>query len=278
VHAIVRLAITVVAIVLAGCGASAQPAPSGSPAPQPYWLRMTTTQAIAPLELFAVAPQLVITGEGLAVTAGPLLTNLVARPVSGAGQARIVQAARDLGLLSGQTDFTPAMPVMGGLTGRIELTVDGRRIVLTGPPEAQIVCVTTPCEPVPGTPEAFGELWRRLDDLASWLGSDLGPETAYVAPAYAILVGEPQQQPGMQQPVADWPLDQELASFGGPVASGTARCGTVSGAEVEALLPALRAANQLTPWVDSPVSSRAFGLTVRPMVTGEDVCRELFGP
>ncbi|OGO58743.1 MAG: hypothetical protein A2V85_15150 [Chloroflexi bacterium RBG_16_72_14] len=229
---------------------------------------------------------LVITGDGIAVTEGPvpasypgpLHPNLVGRQLTGAGQAKIIQAARDLGLLSGQTDFSGGGMVMGGVTGHIVLTVDGSRVELTGDPAAQIVCITTPCEPEPGTPEAFGELWRSLQDLSSWLGAELGPEAAYVPAAYAILVGAPPMpEPGLPQAPADWPLELPLATFGGPVANGTARCGTVSGADADVLRPALQAANQLTFWTQDPETSAAFGLTVRPMVPGEDVCREIFG-
>jgi hypothetical protein len=139
--------------------------------------------------------------------------------------------------------------------------------------------VTTPCDPAPGSPEAFGELWRHLADLSSWLATDLGPEAPYVAPSYALLVGPPPQpEPGLPQAPADWPIDTPLGTFGGPVANGTARCGSVTGEAADALRPALAAANTLTPWIQDPSASAAFGLTVRPMVPGEDVCREVFGP
>lgn len=290
-----RLALAAATLIVVGAcsGPAASPsaAPSASPGSSPdaqtYWLRMTTTQAIPPLERFAVQPPLVITGDGIAITygpvpaiyPGPLMPNLIGRRVSGAGQAAIIQAAGGLGLLSGKTDFTGGGMVIGGVTGHIELTVDGRRVQLSGNPSAQIVCVTTPCHPAAGTPEAFGELWRRLGDLQGWLGAELGPETPYVAASYALLVGPaPRQDPMFTQAPADWPLDQPIALFGGPVANGTARCGTVSGADADKLRPVLQAANQLTQWIQDPQSSASYGLTTRPMVPGEDICGEIFGP
>jgi hypothetical protein len=268
-------------------GLTSPSGPSTVPGADTYWLRMRTTQAIAPLNQFAVQPVLRITGDGTAVVdgpvpeiyPGPLLPNLLGRQVSEAGRQAIIQAAKDLGLLDGRTEFSGPNLVMGGVTGHMELTVDGRRVELTGDPSAGIECVATPCNPAPGTPEAFGELWRQLMDLPSWIGSELGPEAPYTAPADAILVGPPPDaDPALQQAVADWPLAQPLASFGGPVANGTARCGTVSGADADTLRPSLAAANQLTPWVQDPGDTTTFGLTVRPMVPGEDVCREVFGP
>ncbi len=140
-------------------------------------------------------------------------------------------------------------------------------------------CVTTPCEPPAGSPAAFAEFWRRLGDLPSWIPDELGPEAPYEAQAYAILVGPaPMPDPNLPQPPMEWPLEQPLGLFGGPVADGSYRCGTVSGDDAATLRPALEAANQLTQWVDDPTTSATFGLTVRPMVPGEDVCREVFGP
>ncbi len=285
-------ALTALTALLAACigpGATppsspAQPSPSADA--QTYWLRAMTTQAIAPLSLFGNQPSLVIAGDGIVVTSGPvpaiypgpLLPNLVGRAISAAGRDRIGQEARDLGLLSGPTDFTGPNALMGAVSGRIELTVDGRRLTITGDPSAQIECVTTPCDPAPGTPAAFGAFWRMLLDLPSWLATDLGPEAPYVAPAYALLVGPaPRADPALTQQPADWPLDQQLATFGGPVANGSARCGTVSGDDADRLRPVLAAANQLTPWVQDRGASEAFGLTVRPLVPGEDACAELFG-
>jgi hypothetical protein len=286
-RAFLVVAVTLLAAACSGSGGSPSTPPGSPPVADTYWLRMATTQALPPLNVFGRLPVLVVTGDGIAVTGGPmmeiypgpLMPNLTGRPLSGAGQAAIIQAASDLGLLAGNTDFSGGAAVPGGIMGQIEISVDGRRVTLTGNPSAQIVCVTTPCNPAPGSPEAFGELWRHLEDLPGWLGADLGPETPYVAPAYALLVGPaPQPEPGSPQAPADWPLATPLATFGGPVANGTARCGTVSGVDAETLRPVLAAANVLTPWIEDPDTSAGFGLTVRPMVPGEDVCRQVFGP
>lgn len=264
------------------------PDPGGSPTPATagYWLRMTTWQAVPPLDLFAVGPLLVITGDGVAVTPGavpaiypgPLLPNLVGRTISESGRAAIVAAANDLGLLGASTDFSEDGGLLGGATGRIEITVDGRLITLTGRPDAHLECITTPCDPAPGSPEAFGALWTRLLDLPSWLPAQLGPEGPYVPRAYALLVTPASDpDPSLPQSPAAWPLTTPLATFGRPVANGTARCGTVAGADAELLRPALEAANQLTPWMQDPGAGDAFGLVVRPLTPGEDACREVFG-
>jgi hypothetical protein len=292
-----RLIVTAFTVVVAACGgaggaspstpATPVPTPTEDPAAATYWLRATTTQALPPVNVFALQPYNVITGDGLVVTQGPvpaifpgpLMPNLQARPITEAGRAAIMAAAKELGMLEGTTGFTAGPTLAGGINGRIELTVDGQIVTLTGNPNALMECVTTPCTPPAGSAAAFAEFWRLLGDLPSWVPNELGPESAYVAPAYAILVGPaPEPDPNLPQAPMDWPLEQSLALFGGPVGDGSYRCGTVSGTDATTLLPALQAANQLTPWVQDPGTSATFGLTVRPMVPGEDVCREVFGP
>jgi hypothetical protein len=81
----------------------------------------------------------------------------------------------------------------------------------------------------------------------------------------------------MTATVMDWPLDTPLATFGGPVANNSARCGLVEGEDAATLTPALAQANQLTMWTQDPEFSVAYGLTVRPIVAGENPCAEIFG-
>ncbi len=240
------------------------------PVPSPaeggtYWLRMTTFQAIPPVNLFAVPPTATITGDGLylvqgavpAIFPGPLVMPLFASQVSDAGRAQILAWADELGLLSGKTDFTGDGSLPGGITGQIELTVDGRLVALRGLPDA-----ASP-DPKPGSPEAFGELWRRIASLPQTLPGELGPEQPYTPTAYAILVGEPPApQDGLPANIMDWPLDTPLATFGGPVANNSARCGLVEGEDAATLTPALAQANQLTKWIQDPemsVDVRAHG-------------------
>jgi len=191
-----------------------------------------------------------------------------------------VQRGRDLGMFTGSGDFTPPDVAPGAPLGRIEIVVDGVLHTLTGDPSRTIVCITTPCNPAPGTPEAFATFWASLADL-SWLTGELGPEAPYVAEAYAVLAGvEPAEQPSFHEPVAVWPLEEPLATFGKPIGSASMpRCGTARGEDAMTLTPVLEMANQLTPWVDRGADAPSTGtpIQVRPMVPGEDVCLEVFG-
>jgi hypothetical protein len=281
-----RLVLLVMATLLVTACGGGGPSPDPIPDPSAAWLRAQTFQALPPANVFAVGPTAVITGDGGYVTAGamaeiypgPLLPPLVERDISDAGRDAILAEAERLGLLGATTDFTGAAAVPGGITGQLGLTVDGNPVMLTGDPNAQIQCLVPPCDPGPGTPEAFGELWRRLADPAPWLGAELGPEASFVADAYAVLVGPaPDPDPGLGAQLQEWPLNQPIATFGGPVANGTLRCGIVAGDDAATLRPALEAANQLTQWVEDETTSATFGLTVRPIIADENPCADVFG-
>ncbi len=279
-----------VVILVAACGGGSGASPRQSPAasrdPSTAWLRATPFKARLPVDGFAAAPVAVITADGTYVTAGPvaaedpapLLPNLVGRPLSDAGRAAILDEAKRLGLLGKKRDFKSVIALPGGVLGRLQLTVDDGPVTLTGEPDAKLLCIPQFCDPVPGTPEAFGALWRKIVDPVSWLGGELGPETPFVPAAYALLVGPaPAPDPAVGALIADWPLAVPLATFGAPVAKGSQRCGIVSGADAETLRPALDEADQQTKWVQDPATSATFGITVRPIIAGEDPCAEVVG-
>lgn len=270
---------------------TAVPAPVPSPTPEPaVTLRATETQAILPVYRFAWLPTLLVTADGTAyqpasvpaITPGPLVPPIDVRPVTEAGIARIIADARSAGLLSGQTDFTGGMPLMGARQARLQLTVDGVAYDLVGDPTRLVRCDPgTRCpNPEPGTPEAFAAFWAQLADLDGWLGSEVGRATGYAPEAFSILVG-----PGPAEPTAGlapviWPLGGRFAFFGDPVLADTSlRCGTVTGQEAQVLGPSLYEATANQAWLESPVMSMTYGLTVRPVLPGDgDPCSELTVP
>lgn len=295
---VVALAVSVAACASAGSPAPASPMPvpspsasnsaipSASPDVQGYWLRLTTTQALPPLNLFGAGAALVITASGTVVTPGPipaiypgpLVVPLIGRSITDAGRARILKLATDLGLLGQRTDFSGGQPIAGGVTARVEILVNGRLVTITGPTDVPACTGGQACSPAPGTPEAFGVLRARLLDLSSWLAADLGLESPYLPAAYSVLIGSaPVPDPTLRSDIAQWPLATPMASFGVLVANGTARCGMVTGPDVAIMRVALGKAHQLTQWVEGPTSSASYGLTIRALTPGEDACREVFG-
>ena len=269
--------------LLAACGGGA-----ASPSPQPpapagarFLLRVTQVQALPPQATFGWLPSVLITLDGRvlsggavpAIFPGPLVNPIVERRLTPAGWAKIVEAARTAGLLSGATDFTGGQMPPGSMASRLEIAAGGRMYELTGDASRIMVCITTPCEPQPGTPEAFGGFLNRLTDLGSLVGDQLGKEAPYVPTGYTIVAGPPPDQQGLEQPILPWPLPASFATFGLPLADGSGgRCGTVAGDAAAALRPALAAANQLTRWRD-PADGSLRGFIVRPLLPGdEDPC------
>jgi hypothetical protein len=286
-----RLALAGLSLLLAACSTSAptgSPAPSGSPgpsgspsaspAPEQVIIRAWTTQALPPPAQFttgasvAIADgKVIVPGAMILIYPGPLLPPLVERPISQIGISRILEAAQAAGLLQGPEDLTGGIPP-GGITGHILFVLGGQEREVIGDPGKQIMCITTPCVPPAGTPEAFGSYWAQLSNPASLAGeSELGPEGPYVPTRVAVLVTDPPaDDPGLEPGIAQWPLITPIREFGAQL--GTDRCGLVEGAELPAFLTAAGQANQLTRWTDGTTGDRV--LIVRPLLPGEpDPCR-----
>jgi hypothetical protein len=277
------LALPLAGVMLAACAGTAPTSEPTPPAEAKALLRVSMQQAIPPPNTFGWMPSVVVTLDGLvlsggavpAIFPGPLVSPVVQRQLTPTGWSKLVTAARALGLLSGARDFTGgAAP--GSMTARLELAADGRVYDLIGDPNRVMVCITAPCDPQPGSPEAFGGFLTRLTDL-TWLGADVGPEQMYVPAGYGLLVGEPPAEAqDLAQQAIDWPLPGGFAAFGKALSDGSGgRCGTVTGADADSLRPALNAANQLTKWRD-PTHGTFHGLIVRPLLPGDgDPCEGL---
>jgi hypothetical protein len=270
--------VVLVLLVAAGCaGAGSSPSPSGPTTG--FGLRAWISQALPPVGAFRTAGpdlviddgRLIIHGPEMAIYPGPLLPNLHQRQLSQAGIDAIIDAARSGGLLDGPTDLTGGLPP-GAQTAHLVFVIDGVEREVIGDPTRQIVCITTPCDGAPGTPEGFGQFWARIHDIGSWLASELGSETPYVADRYAVLLAEPVDDASLPPSFARWPLAVPMTQFGVEMAgSPPARCGVVEGDSLKVALPAFGAANELTRWRDD--TDAVFGAVVRPLFPGEpDPC------
>ena len=258
--------------------------PSPTPGPAGFVIRASWTQALPPRALFGNLPILVVTADGRvlaqgAVTMiypGPLVLPVMQRPISPVGVAAILQAAKDAGILGPNTDFTGGALPPGAAAARLQIVVDGVTYDLVGDASAAVPCLPTQACPEadPGTPAAFAQLWNRLLDLAGWLGPELGAEQLYAPASYAVIVGPPPEPWAGATPIV-WPvIDPALGAFGAPVRGepGT-RCGIADGDLAVALRRTLGTATQLTPFVANSSASATHGLTVRPLLPGdEDPC------
>jgi len=188
-----------------------------------------------------------------AIYPGPLMIVPFSRTISDAGIAAIVDEARRLGLLGETTDFTGGSAMPGSRSGHLLLVVGGVTYDLTGNPELIVRCGGARCDAEVGSPEAFAAFWQQLTILDGWIGADLGPIGQYEPERVAVLLTAPAQpEPGLEQQLAAWPLDPPFAEtgVGFPGVAG-ARCVTLSGEDLEAVLPVLMGANQLTVFNDA---------------------------
>lgn len=275
-----RLSAALLPIVLLACTAGAQPTPSPTPTPfEGLYLRAWLSQALPPEHTFGWLPMLTI-DDGIAIDGnvavpaiypGPLLIVPNARAITAAGQAALVDQARELGLIDGETDFTGDRPAPGSPTAHILFIIDGRQVELVGDPTALVRCPDgdqTRCFPEPATPEAFGWYWQRIGYLDEWLATELGPIAQYTPERIAAVTTAPIEEDEQFITEVDWPLETSFGEFGVPApVAPDARCATVSGEQLEALLPVLREANQLTRFIDGDGEQRS--LLVRVLVPGE---------
>ena len=288
------LAPLAVGVLVAACssGAPATPSPSPSspatPTPPPgsvaFVIHASWTQALPPRSTFGNLPVLVVTGDGRVLTPGPMLeiypgplvAPIVERRISPNGVGALLQAAKDAGILRQDADFTGGGLPPGAAAGRLRIVVDGVTYDLVGDTNAAGPCPPSQSCPgaAPGTPAAFARFWYRLLDLAGWLQPELGAAQAPVAGSYAVIVGPP-PAPGEGATPVVWPLaEPALDAFGAPLRGelGT-RCGIAGGDLATALRPIFARATQLTPFVATASASATHGLTVRPLLPGdEDPC------
>ena len=281
------IAIGIAGAVVAACS-PAGPTPQPSPPPgTPFLMRATIVQALPPGSTFGWLPGVLISVDGRVLTGGaveaiypgPLLQPIIEQRLPASGWALIVAAARDLGLLAGTTDFSGGAIPPGGMSGRLELFVDGRMVTLTGDPSRVPRCGAQRCVATPGTPETFAVFWNQVIALPSWPELGLGPESRYVPDGYAVVVGPAPVVDAqlVRQPVT-WPGSTPLAAFGKPLVDGSGgRCGTVSGTDAVAAGAAFQAATAITPWHDAGATT-LYGLSVRALLPGDgDPCEGLVG-
>ena len=262
--------------------------PDGNPVPTSppqagFYLRAWYERALPPIHTFGALPVLTI-ADGVAIDGnvaipaiypGPLLILPFARSISDPGEAAIVDEARRLGLLSDATDFTGGQVAPGAQVARLVIVVDGITYDLSGRPDHAMGCGGRPCQGEPGTPEAFTTFWQQLSMLDAWLGGELGPQDQYQPERLAVLFIPPARpEPGLQPQLSAWPLAGSFEDVGVefPGEEGT-RCVTVRAADLEAVLPALVAANQLTVFHDS-VDGQRSAVAVVVVPGAESPCRD----
>jgi hypothetical protein len=265
------------AAALAACGTSTGFS-NGTDGGSTITLRVQTAGGFVPPGADQASfPEWALTGDGRVVTTGPqidiypgpAMPNTLQRSITREGIDAITNAARDAGLLDDKHYDYGGVADAG--TTFFTLVVDGTRHVVS----AYALGMDAPGGPGENAADkdARAKLQRfrdKLGDLATWLPtSSLGEERAYEFDALRVVSREGQENPedSLKPGHEDWPLSTPLATFG--EATGDTRCGIVTGADLDKLLPKARTANSATLWHSG---GKTYVLQFRPQLPDEKAC------
>jgi hypothetical protein len=300
------LATSLIALLASACTVAGGPAsePPGSPAPSgpavpsaspsvagivyptgssDLVLRLRNVGGfVAPVAHFLETPVISVYGDGtvivpgpqIAIYPGPALPNLQRATISPAGMQILLAAARDAGLLGPDAHYD-LVGIADAGTAEFTLNAEGRihKISAYALMEGGNGPLGSGADPAVTAARAkLATFQGQLGNFQALLGSELGSWSQYQADAVQLIVsrGAPDDGQGLvQQPLA-WPLTTHLGGFGAtlPELMEGQRCGVVSGADLDLLMPLLQKANSLTPWLDANL----FGVAVRPLLPDETGC------
>jgi hypothetical protein len=230
-----------------------------------------TLTAMPPFSLFGDGT-VVTQGAQIELYPGPALPPLVATPVTKEGIQAILRAGIDAGL-DRDHEYTDlgAVGIADASTTVFTLTVDGATHVTKVYALGELGQ-----QPAGMSDEEFDARTRLLDfqssvqDLRGTLpAGSVGEDRIFSPAGLRLFMSRYRPEQGLAQRAVDWPLATPLSDFGEPAALATYRCGAVTGADLDAVLPLARRANQLTPWRSQGVS---YGIVFRQLLPDESGC------
>lgn len=249
--------------------------PSG---PGDLVLRMEVSGGLLPPSAALRAiPGFSLYGDGRVVTVGPMieiypppaLPPLIVQKLSEDGIQAILAAAGDAGLLGPDRTYDDPRIMDAGTTTFTVNAGGGRHVVSAyalgygSPP---------PDEADAGALRRLASFSEKLWDLPSWIpASAIGEESEFAFTQLRIVPLPYEEIPDdVRQAPTDWPLGEPLATFGEPYEGlAQARCGVVAGVDLELLLPAIEASNEITPWRSGDA---VYQLVARPLLPDEHGC------
>ncbi len=274
----------VLVLALASCARTARDLPvdgGGGTEARGLVLRIETAGGFLPFEhLVRRLPNFALYADGTVLTPGPqieiypppALPSVEVKRITRTGITRIVAAALDAGL--GHDRTYRLSTVQDAPATVFTLVAGGKRHVTSvyGLDET-----SPPARMTKRELEARRRLLSFRDKvfaLERWLpGAVIEKAAPYAFRALAVHVSPvaPTPQPGLRQRPLEWPLRRPLATFG-RIDEGARRCGVVSGAALQRVLPLVERANELTPWRSA---GRSYSLYLRPLLPGENSCAEV---
>ncbi len=214
--------------------------------------------------------RLIVEGPMIEIYPGPALPNLQVMRLSEEAVQAILEAAGNADLLVRDTSYDYNC-IADAATTTFTVTADGATHTVSayalgmdqdgGSCQGSNVDARTKLQ----------DFATALGDLQSWLpAGSIGASEEYTPSEMRVYVQPYQADPQLEEPAVDWPLAAPLGSFGEPDPNlSDARCGVVSGADFDALLPLVRSANELTPWSSDGTD---YGLIFRPLLPDEHAC------
>ncbi|MHB8459137.1 MAG: hypothetical protein ACYDAK_06165 [Candidatus Limnocylindrales bacterium] len=298
-------ALTIVAVLLAGCSVAGDPSPApgspsigsgtspdrGSNGPTIAHRRGAADLVIRieleggfvpPQVLMNRYPSISIYGDGSVITEGPVamiypgpaLPNLQVTRISEAGLQTLLALAATDGLLGPDARYD-ATGIADAATTAFTVVADGVRHRITAyalgeAPE------DTNLDPATAAARAKLRAFQAAaSDLRATVGAALsgsGGPYAYAAIRLYVTPGRPSVgDAGLARPSIAWPLATPLAAFGKatPGTLAGTRCGVVLGGDLATLRPLLEGATQISGWTSGGAT---YTVIPHPMLPDETGC------
>jgi hypothetical protein len=278
-------ALALVAMLAPACAdarrAGDHPTPPPDGDPRELVLRWGSEGGLTPPEHQLVSlPSFSLYGDGTIVRPGPqieiypppALPALESFTVDRAGIDAIVDAAFEAGL-----DSVPDLTDMGsvGIADAPEtvFTLHARGVDRT----VRVYALMDVDPRPPGMSDEEYAARRSLLDLIDALGSlerwlpegSVSRSRTYRPAGSRVFVSPYRGDPDLTQPEIAWPLADPLERIGEDTGTGF-RCAVVTGSDwADLLAPAVRTANQLTPWTSE---GRRYAVAFRPLLPDESGC------
>ena len=231
-------------------------------------------------------PHFILLGDGSVITQGPqieifpapALPNLQMGTITEEGIQKILEAAREAGLLDGDKQYDLDM-IADAATTVFTITADGKThtvsVYALGDAEDDFANDMLPEEEVEAR-KKFAEFQAMMLDYMSWLPEEAIAETEVEYPMEQLQVVAiprdvyPVMDETLENQEKDWPLVTPIAEAGTEYTfMDQARCIVIEGDELDTLVEALRDANQQTTWISDDTE---YGLLLRPILPGEEGC------
>jgi hypothetical protein len=230
-----------------------------------------TLTAMPPFSLFGDGT-VVTPGAQIELYPGPALPPLVATPVTEEGIRAILRAGVDAGL-DEDHEYTDlgAVGIADASTTVFTLTVDGATHVTKVYALGELGQ-----QPAGMSDQEFDARTRLLDFQSSvqdlrgtFPAGSIGEDRIFSPAGLRLFVSRYRPEQGLEQRAVDWPLATPLSAFGEPAALAAYRCGAVTGADLGAVLPLARRANQLSPWRSQ---GESYGIVFPQLLPDESGC------